>query len=348
MKVKYAPGYKQQGLTLAEMMVAMTIGLVLLGGVVTVLLSSKNTYRVNEALARMQENARYAFQVLSRDVRMAGYRGCAGGTTLVFNTLDNATDFWGRMEQSLEGFEAGNTTWSPALPAGINQPLKGQDLLVLRGVEGSHAKVAVHDPDKRELEIKARKDFWRGLKDDSIVLVSNCSKTTVFKVNGFNCFLKDEDEDESADCENRNDNKLVYGEILYEGSIGGPFNKNNYGEIVRINTKVYYIRKKPDAVSSLYVKRGDYNAEELVEGIEGMQIEYGEREEGVLTYRTADQVGDWNNVVSVRIDLLMQSIEDGITTQPQRYKFSGQDFTATDRRLRQSFSTVISLRNRTS
>ncbi|HBZ30374.1 MAG TPA: prepilin-type cleavage/methylation domain-containing protein, partial [Nitrosomonas nitrosa] len=55
---------KQQGFTLVELMIAMTIGLILLGGVITILTSSQQVYRVNDALARMQENARYAFQVL--------------------------------------------------------------------------------------------------------------------------------------------------------------------------------------------------------------------------------------------------------------------------------------------
>ena len=81
-----------------------------------------------------------------------------------------------------------------------------------------------------------------------------------------------------------------------------------------------------------------------------MQIRYGEDttngDRAADVYHTADQVADWENVVSVRIDLLVQSVEDGITSQSQTYTFNGATVTPTDRRLRQAFSTVIALRNR--
>ncbi|MDL1867530.1 prepilin-type N-terminal cleavage/methylation domain-containing protein, partial [Betaproteobacteria bacterium PRO4] len=46
MQINQKLNRNQQGLTLVEVMVAMTIGLVLLGGVVTVMSSSQSTYRV--------------------------------------------------------------------------------------------------------------------------------------------------------------------------------------------------------------------------------------------------------------------------------------------------------------
>lgn len=56
------------------------------------------------------------------------------------------------------------------------------------------------------------------------------------------------------------------------------------------------------------------------------------------------QIGE--KVVSVRISLLMQSIENNIASQPQSYTFNGTTTTPTDRRLRQAFTTVVALRNR--
>ena len=58
-------------------------------------------------------------------------------------------------------------------------------------------------------------------------------------------------------------------------------------------------------------------AEELIEGVESMQILYGENIDQdpratVDTYVPADLVANWNDVISIRISLLMQSIEDGI------------------------------------
>lgn len=330
MRVNQAFRRSQQGLTLVEMMVAMTIGLVLLGGVITVLTSSQQTYRVNEALARMQENARYAFQFLSRDIRMAGYRGCVGDGVAMTNMLNNKTDFLWRLDQPLEGFEATSANgWTPALPSEVTSPLGRRDVIVVRGVEGSDTTILSHASESADLSIASGSELLAG----DTVLVSDCQAAAVFQATNV-----------STDTIKHNVDSGVPGNN--STSLGRVFTG---GEAVRINTRIYYIRTNPGGIPALYWKRGSEKAEELVEGIENMQIQYGEDTDGdraVDTYRTADLVADWENVVSVRIDLLVQSVEDNVTSQPQTYTFNGETVTPIDRRLRQAFSTVISLRNR--
>ena len=68
------PG-RAAGLTLVELLVAMTIGLVLIAGATQVYVDSSKSYAVNETTARLQENARYAMSVLEPDLRMSGYWG---------------------------------------------------------------------------------------------------------------------------------------------------------------------------------------------------------------------------------------------------------------------------------
>ena len=63
------------GVTLVELLVAMTIGLVLIIGATQVYVDSHAAYAVNETTARLQENARYAMSVLEPDIRMSGYWG---------------------------------------------------------------------------------------------------------------------------------------------------------------------------------------------------------------------------------------------------------------------------------
>lgn len=63
----------QMGLSLVELMVAMALGLLLMTGVVQVFLSSRQTYAVNEAMGRMQENGRFALEFMARSARLAGY-----------------------------------------------------------------------------------------------------------------------------------------------------------------------------------------------------------------------------------------------------------------------------------
>ena len=52
------PRHTYRGLSLIELMVALTIGSLLIIGAVSVYVQSRTTYRINETVARMQENAR--------------------------------------------------------------------------------------------------------------------------------------------------------------------------------------------------------------------------------------------------------------------------------------------------
>ncbi|MDO6452961.1 PilW family protein [Neptunomonas phycophila] len=63
----------QAGFSLIELMVALVLGLVLMGAVVNSFLSSSQTYRVQEALSRSQESARFALEIIGQELRMAGF-----------------------------------------------------------------------------------------------------------------------------------------------------------------------------------------------------------------------------------------------------------------------------------
>lgn len=64
----------QRGFTLIELMVAITLALILTGGVIAMFLAGKQAYRTAEAQARVQEDARFAMEYMARYLRMAGYR----------------------------------------------------------------------------------------------------------------------------------------------------------------------------------------------------------------------------------------------------------------------------------
>ena len=75
----------------------------------------------------------------------------------------------------------------------------------------------------------------------------------------------------------------------------------------------------------------------------------------VDAYLTADNVTSWDEVISVRVSLLMQSVEDGTVPAPQGYTFDGVTYDGggggngelpADERARRVFTATISLRNR--
>jgi len=93
-----------KGFSLVEMMVALVITLILLSGIAQIFLSSKKSFTIQNSLGRMQENGRYAMEILTQDLRRAGYWGGnsdileIGGTQAQFTETGNCTDnTWARM-----------------------------------------------------------------------------------------------------------------------------------------------------------------------------------------------------------------------------------------------------------
>jgi type IV pilus assembly protein PilW len=67
-----------QGFTLLEVLVAVVISVILMGGAIMMLSSTKRVYAVQSELAQMQSNARFVMDEFNRELRMAGYFGCSG------------------------------------------------------------------------------------------------------------------------------------------------------------------------------------------------------------------------------------------------------------------------------
>jgi type IV pilus assembly protein PilW len=67
-----------QGFTILEVLVAIIISVILMGGAIMMLSSNKRVYAVQSELAQMQSNARFVIDEFNRELRMAGYFGCSG------------------------------------------------------------------------------------------------------------------------------------------------------------------------------------------------------------------------------------------------------------------------------
>ncbi len=63
----------QRGFTLIELMIAMTIGLILMVVIGTVFTSSRQAFRVQEDNARIQESGRFALEIIGHSIKQAGY-----------------------------------------------------------------------------------------------------------------------------------------------------------------------------------------------------------------------------------------------------------------------------------
>ena len=94
------------------------------------------------------------------------------------------------------------------------------------------------------------------------------------------------------------------------------------------------------------------DGDELVEGIEKMQILMGEDTDtdGIANHYVPPDPGlDMDRVVSIRISLLAVSPNNNVTTEPAPYFFNGVSVmpNINDRYLRKVFTSTITLRNKT-
>lgn len=98
---------QQNGLTLTELLIALILGVLLVGGVFGVYLSNQTTARTTEDLSELQNRVRLAFQVMSYDLRSAGFLGCnnAERVVTVVAVGGNIPD-WIRWRGGIEGFAA--------------------------------------------------------------------------------------------------------------------------------------------------------------------------------------------------------------------------------------------------
>ncbi|MFN7182722.1 MAG: PilW family protein [Thermomonas haemolytica] len=67
----------QGGFGLIELMIAMVLGLLVMGAAFAVFQSNQRSFQANEGLNRIQESARVAYELISRDIRAAGGTACS-------------------------------------------------------------------------------------------------------------------------------------------------------------------------------------------------------------------------------------------------------------------------------
>lgn len=351
------------GFSLVELMISLTIGLLISALVASVYVGNHQANKVQDTLARMQENGRFAMQIMARDIQGAGYRGCVPiGTVLTAPPATSFTNliadsFDSRFKIAVEGNDANAATWSPALDASITgaaiTPLAGtdSDVITVRGEEPGSARLTAA-PAAASLSVNS----VNGLVVNDYALIAQCNAapvSTIFQISG------------PANITAAT-TALSYVSATAI-SAGTPIGS----EIKKMETTTYYIAQPAGATTpSLYRQQGPYNAatnppQEIVENVAGMQILYGvdtaivtatgAGSDGVIdeydTAATVDAVDavnktGWNRVRSVKINLLVVSADDNLATTASTYTADGFNYPS-DRRLKQGFTTVVTLRNRT-
>lgn len=358
----------QFGLTLIELMVSLVLGLLLMAGVLQLFAANKQSYQLSEEVARMQEGARYAVSVLERDIRMAGYLGCTGRQRdlIVINNKVGSPPTTFTPEAGIEGWETSsvNTTYgnfAPIADAPVSDASSGSNWAT------GGATAPVLDASTRSVANSDIVRLWHVDGSGSLATISGSSITATtepsYAADDFMMLTDCQTVDIARVCSMSGDVAAMNG---CSNTSPTDFLNSDGAHAFKLAGSVYFVGKRANSAANppaLYRRVLSASAtnganaptmgsgQEIVEGVESLQLLYGEdtdaTPDGVADrYVTANNVSDWNDVVGVRIHLLMQSLRDDIVDGSQAVNFNGAAFTATDGRLRYPFVATVSIRNR--
>jgi type IV pilus assembly protein PilW len=338
------PLASQRGTGLIEVMISLTLGLLILVALLKAYTDSKATFRTQDSVARLQENARYAVNIISRDLRMAGYRGCVrdASAAALKNTLNTPSAFRYDFAVPVQGFEGhANGTWTPSLDGDLASVTRATDVIAVRGVLDTGTIVRQEMPNT-SADLKVTDNMSPlPLANGDIVMVSDCQGSAIFQITNFTA----------------NNGNIAHNTGIVSPPPGNATQDlgRRYpagSQVFKVATTSYFIRDSSSGSGpALWQRVGDSPAQELAEGVIDMQVQYGLDTDGDLmpnSYVNASTNPNYRNVVSVRIAMLFRSLENASNDIDQR------SFTLLDRvvgpfndgRMYQVMTTTIALRNK--
>ena len=351
--------FRQQGFTIVELMVAATLGLLIVAGAISMLISNKRIYTEQDELGRLQENARFAMDMLIRDIRMAGHTGCNGDVASVENNITGAgvvTSLYSFTP--VEGAEGANN-WQPSNSTqDVAGMLAGSDSITVRYL--ADTDIYTMTPAMSAGTSQIFTSGGSGIALGDVLAIADCTSadivvaTNIGLTGAVGCSSTGPTDGACLDTVTHAAG-VVVGALPGNAVAALSRNYDASSTIFRYVTNRYFVAN--DAAGNPVLNRrssevNPVNPEEVIEGVENMQILYGEDTAGndqiADTYVTAAAVADWDNVVSVRVSLLMRSVEEyGPDQDNATYDLLGTIIDPVDdRRRRRVFTATIQLRNR--
>lgn len=321
------------GLSLIELLVAVAIGGILMGGAISLFVNNRATYEVTNDMARLQESARFALQLMSQDVRMAGYVGCVNDVTKVNDNLGLDEGRLANITHAIEGYEAGAAAWSPSGHL-------GEDQAVIAGGAGFNAFQA----DSDGITVRYFQGNMQRTGSDIDNEVVNASPddanptNPVIQVRNLTHTLVDGQAAGVSDCGGAD----LFDLAAAPGSAGGvdtvtasglsrSYESLNRAIVTPFVGVRYFVRPNGANVPALFrstVNPGNVGQEdtvELVDGVQSLQILYGvdANLDGLPDeFLSAGQTSaidpniklttrnDYLSVVAVRISLLLATVDE--------------------------------------
>jgi type IV pilus assembly protein PilW len=377
-EIRYQRLKNNRGVTLIELLVALGLGLFVLIGLSSVYVAVKQSFRFQETTGRLQEDGAFALDTIAKDLRMAGYAGCAGINKTTIAAVTTYSPGSVISTSYANSLNAANplSQISSATAEMTQQPLTSQNFI--RGFDGIPSSMfASSAPTNTSTDSLFFSGGSSNAMSVSAFMASATSPLTLlsdpynWRNDTTNTFIVSNCVSSSSfigQVSAQGTGFKVTHDTTLNNSVDTFTSSTLFGTdtiVMPLEWNFYYISTRTGATTpSLYRVFFNGNSrslpQEVVSNVESMKLHYGESNadaSGVSTlqadnWRTsAAAVTDWSRVVAVRIGLMMVSSEDNTNpevTLPTPYLL-GAAYTkppgASANRLRKEFSTTVVLRN---
>ncbi|HKU17782.1 MAG TPA: PilW family protein [Candidatus Saccharimonadales bacterium] len=322
------------GFTLIELMVAMLLGLIVIGGVTSVFLANQQVYRTNAALSDVQENARMSFELLAQNIREAGLLGCSNNgqvaNVLADGPNNGGTDWWANWGNALVGYGSG-TSANPALATVTNQ-VAGTDSLTI--LSAADVGLSVNSQTSTAFTLNGTST---NLAAKKIMIVCDPWQAAIFRANTYTAGTNPVIGYAVSSTTNCSTG-LGYPTVCTAGGNAYTYAANS--PIATLAAGAWYIGTNPANTSSLYfasldTTTGTVTSQEMVRGVTAMSITYNMANQ--TNFVMASKVTNWSSVAAVQINL---------TVQQSSGANAGTNGTNTTTPLQRSYTVTSTVRNR--
>ncbi len=308
-----------RGLTLVELMVAMLLGLIVIGVVLSVFLAGKQSFRTNFAVGEVGDSGRIAFELLGRDIRQAGLTGC-GNLGRVANVLNNSpagggTAWWANWSNAVMGYDGDSADPATTTGSAVGQRVGGTDSIELVSTAGSGLSVASHDPTSATIKLN---EASASLQPGDIVVVCDPDHAAITQITNYNSANVTLVHNTGNSVSPGNCSKGL-GYPTQCATVGNTYTFGPNSQIALFSADDWFIGNNPAGGRSLYRAALDNaggtispTAQEMVRGVTDMQILYHQR--STNNFVAAGTVTSWADIDAVQVTLTLQSDTQRVTT----------------------------------
>lgn len=316
-----------RGFGIVELMVAMALGLFLVGGAISVFVTNQQAYRTTEQLSRMQESGRTAVELMSREVREAGGNPC-GSRMPTANVVNPPTPWWGNWADGIRGYDGDVDANGIAFGTDEGERIEGTDAVFLVfGNSNSSVRIASHDPNSAQFKVNTN---GHGLTDGEIVMVCNYERAAIMQLTNVSTtnptLVHNTGTGTPGNC-----TKALGTPVVCDNTPAASWYTFRDGLLMRLTSEIWYVGANSRGGRSLYRARLFNNAgvpgtvsEEIAEGVTNLQMTYLQLDAAgavPIDYVDASAVTSWSDVTAVRITITLQSLQnvgtDGAPLQRQ-------------------------------